>query len=318
MPSPRKSDAKLIVLYGLLWIAGMVLLVQGIVEYQKSQNALMLSLGVLAIIVPAALFPIAATLRQAHSGSTGDSDDILRSINERLLLSDIAKRIAYRHQDRDALRKAIREDIEKRDYDAALALVSEMSQVYGYRQEAEDFRDQILQARAVETERRISDSLSQFEKYLGESDWDTAGREAAKLQRLYPDSVRVRDLSKRVREARDAHKHDLERRFLEAAQRDDVELAMDLLKELDKYLSENEAAPLREVARGVIGKKRQNLGVQFKLAVHDKEWTQSVRIGEQIIREFPNSKMADEVRGHLDLLRERAAGEQAARPRAVL
>jgi hypothetical protein len=56
-----------------------------------------------------------------------------------------------------------------------------------------------------------------------------------------------------------------------------------------------------------------NLGVQFKLAVHDKEWTQAVRVGEQIIREFPNTKMSDEVRSMLDLLRERAAGEQAAR-----
>ena len=53
--------------------------------------------------------------------------------------------------------------------------------------------------------------------------------------------------------------------------------------------------------------------MQFKLAVSDKEWTQAVRIGEQIIREFPNTKMADEVRSRLDLLRERAAGEQAAR-----
>ncbi|MEM8783700.1 MAG: hypothetical protein AAGE65_12715, partial [Planctomycetota bacterium] len=88
--------------------------------------------------------------------------------------------------------------------------------------------------------------------------------------------------------------------------------AMKLLKELDKYLQPGEAKQFEEVARGVIGKQRDNLGVQFKLAVHDKEWLNSVRIGEQIIREFPNTRMADEVRGMLDLLRERAAGQQAA------
>ena len=65
----------------------------------------------------------------------------------------------------------------------------------------------------------------------------------------------------------------------------------------------------------MIGKKRENLGVQFKIAVHDKEWLRSVTVGEQIIREFPNTRMADEVRSMLDLLRERAAGQRAAQPR---
>src|SRR5690606_15492874 len=71
---------------------------------------------------------------------------LLRSINDRLLISDTAKRIAYREQDRETLRKAIREDIAKGDYEAALALVTEMSQAYGYRREAEAFRDEILAA----------------------------------------------------------------------------------------------------------------------------------------------------------------------------
>ena len=57
--------------------------------------------------------------------------------------------------------------------------------------------------------------------------------------------------------------------------------------------------------------------MQLNRAVHDKERTPAVRIGEQIIKEFPNSKMADEVRGLLDVLRARAAGEQAARTREV-
>lgn len=59
-------------------------------------------------------------------------------------------------------------------------------------------------------------------------------------------------------------------------------------------------------------KKRDNLGVQFKMAVHDKEWLKSIRVGEQIIRDFPNTRMAEEVRERIDLLRERAAGQQAA------
>ena len=65
-------------------------------------------------------------------------------------------------------------------------------------------------------------------------------------------------------------------------------------------------------ARGVIGKKRQNLGVQFKLAVADHEWIDALHVGEQIIADFPNTKMADEVLSMMDLLKERAAGQQQA------
>ncbi|MEE9211788.1 MAG: hypothetical protein V3U29_03950 [Phycisphaeraceae bacterium] len=237
----------------------------------------------------------------------------LRSINDRLLISDTAKRIAYREQDRNALRRAIREDIDKDEFEAALALVDDMSQTYGYRHEAEEFRDEILAARAADVEQTVNNTIAQLDQLIADRDWDRAFAEAAKIQRLYPESHRVRNLETHVRDAREDYKHTLERQFLEASQRDDIDRAMELLKELDKYLTEAEAKPFRETARGVIGKKRDNLGVQFKMAVHDKEWIQSVRIGEQLIREFPNSQMAQEVRSMLDLLRERAASEQAAR-----
>jgi hypothetical protein len=115
---------------------------------------------------------------------------------------------------------------------------------------------------------------------------------------------------------RDDHKRELETRFLEAANRDDVEGAMALLKELDRYLGPEEAERLAEVAQGVVAGHRENLGVQFKLAVNDHRWAEAARTGEAIIEEFPNTKMADEVRSMIDVLRTRAtqsavAGEGA-------
>lgn len=240
--------------------------------------------------------------------------ELLRSINQRLLLSETTKRIAYRQQDLQVLRRTIEQDIAEGHFDAAMVLVAELAQTYGYREEAEVIRERISAARMAEQEAKITESLARLEEILARHDFDRAMREAAKIQRLFPESERVKDLSRRVVHAREQYKQQLEREFLEAAQRDDVDRAMDVLKVLDKYLTEEEAEPLRETARGVIGKKRDNLGVQFKMAVHDREWMQAVRVGEQIIREFPNSRMAEEVRGMIDLLRERAAGQQAARP----
>lgn len=249
----------------------------------------------------------------ASTGGLGaDAADLLRSINERLLLSETAKRIAYRHEDIETLRNTVREDISKHRFDAALILVAELSQTYGQLEEAENFRDQITAARMAEQETKVTAAIARLDDILARHEFERGLREAEKIQRLFPDSERVRPLVQRVAQSKEAYKHSLEREFLAASERDDVDKAIELLKELDRYLSEAEAEPFRETARGVIGKKRDNLGVQFKIAVHDKEWLRAVRVGEQIIQDFPNTKMSNEVRSMLDLLRERAAGQQAA------
>jgi tetratricopeptide (TPR) repeat protein len=244
--------------------------------------------------------------------------ELLASINRRILLSETGKRLAYRQEDIAALRQTIQQDLDQGDYDAALVLVDQLADVYGAREEAEEFREQIHSARNQEMEAKVSQALDRLEQLLKDHQFDRAGSEASKIQRLYPESRRAQGLMQRVSQAREQYKQDLERQFLEASERDDVDRAMDLLKELDKYLTEQEAEPFRETARGVIGKKRDNLGVQFKLAVQDKEWHQAVRVGEQIIREFPNTRMADEVRQTIDVLRQRSAEQKeaggAARP----
>lgn len=242
-----------------------------------------------------------ATLQEANR--------LLTSIGDRLLISDTAKRIAYRERDRDAMRMAIREDIAKGEFHAAMALVEQMTSMYGFHEEAEEFREQIQSARAAEMEAKIGQALGRFEEILKACEWDKASAEAGKIQRRFPDSSKVKNLAQRVVDARQQYKESLEHQFLEAAKRDDVDLAIELLKELDKYLTEAEAEPFRETARAVIARKRDNLGMQFKLAIQDREWPVSVRVGEQIIREYPNSKMADEVRDMLDVLRERATAQ---------
>lgn len=249
---------------------------------------------------------------QAAGPAEGDLLTQLQIISDRMLLSDTAKRIAYRQEDVNALREAIRDDIAKKDFDAAMVLVQEMSTTFGYREEAEEFREQIMAARSTVIEARITVLLKRLDQIIAARDFPQALADALKIKRIYPDNPRVATIDEYVREAQGAYKHQLERDFLAAAQKDDVDGAIELLKALDGYLTEREAEPFREVARGVIGKKRDNLGVQFKMAVHDKEWLKAIRVGEQIIRDFPNTRMAEEVRERLDQLRERAAGQQAA------
>ncbi len=302
---------------GGFFIAGGVathIMLAGTEAGERWEMALQLTalFGIALVVAGAVGYPVAhhlAGMRDAAEQHRHDGEMIrlLRSINERLLLSDTAKRIAYREQDRAALRRAINDDISKGDYEAALAMVEEMAGQYGYREEGEQFRRQILEAREADIQGKIESASEHLDELMKHERWEEAIREASAVARTYPDAPRAAELPKKVRAAFERYKQDMERRFLEAAQQDDVDTAMELLKTLDQYLTESEAGQFREVARGVITKKRENLGVQFKLAVQDREWDRAISVGEDIISDFPNSKMADEVRSMLDTLRERAA-----------
>jgi len=221
-------------------------------------------------------------------------------------LSEGAKRVLHRREEREILRRAIEQDIATEDWDAAMVLVKELAERFGYRGDAEEFRARIERARAQTYDRDVVDALHSLDELIRGCRWSEAYAEAARLMRIYPDSHRTADLRERVEEARVRYRKELERRFLVAAQREQVEEAMTLLKELDTYLTPTEAEPFQEVARGVIGKSRENLGVRFKLLVHDHNWAGALEIGEQIIMQFPNSRMAQEVRDLLPALREKA------------
>jgi hypothetical protein len=272
----------------------------------------------LGLIVSLALAPIGLRGSAEAEGSMTELADQVHEMSEAIHemvneagLSEAAKRVIHRRQERDLLCRAIEQDITDHDWDAAMILVKELAERFGYRKDAEGFRARIERGRAETYEEAVTRELASLDERLENKQWIAATEEAARIQRLYPDSPRVENLLERVDRAHNRYKLDLERRFLHAAQREETEQAMELLRELDHYLSEEEAAQFREVARGVIGKARDNLGVRFKLLVQDKAWSEALTVGEEIIREFPNSRMAGEVRQMLDVLRERSGGDQA-------
>jgi len=266
--------------------------------------------GLLGLIVTAATAPIALRLPGSRPHADGGMYELMlavREMTEMGALSDDARRVMNRQRERDLLRRAIEEDLESHDYDAAMILVKELAERFGYRADAEELRHRIETARFQTTQHRIADDLARLDRILEGHDWDDAFAEAERITRLYPESDRASGLRHRVESAREEHKQRLERSFLAAAEGERTDEALELLKELDQYLTEAEAEPYQELARGVIGKARENLGVQFKTAVHDKRWGDAADVGEKIIREFPNTRMAEEIRDAIDGIRARAA-----------
>jgi hypothetical protein len=257
-------------------------------------------------------------LSRARSGDdrvvrTLDSvSNSVRLLHDQSALSDDARRVLNRRVERDLLCRAIEEDIHTQNWDAAMVLCRELADRFGYLADAEEFRGRIEAARSEVQEHRVRESVAHLDGLIVQRRWDAALAEAGRIQRLFPESSKVERLRERVSQARAVYKEDLERRFLDAADQSRIEEAMSLLKELDNYLSEREAEEFREVARGVIGKARENLGAQFKIAVRDRRWPTAAALGRRIIAEFPNTRMATEVRGMMDGILSRANMSQEA------
>ena len=286
------------------------LLAWGVVQRNPGYMVVaLLGMVVVAAVAPLTFVLHAQSMRGRAPGMAEELGRLARAIDvlsQQAALSDDARRVLNRARERELLTRAIEEDIASEDWDAAMVLVKELAEAFGYRGEAEEYRARIDQARFETQDRRVSAVIAALDKLIVQRRWNEAMNEAARITRLYPDSPRVEGLRHRVERSRDAYKHDVERRFLLAAKEERIEDAMELLRELDAYLTEQEGERYREVARGVIGKARDNIGAQFKLAVQDRRWGQAAEIGERIVAEFPNSRMAEEVRQVLDSLRARA------------
>ncbi len=311
-------DRWIIAIYCLLLLIGVVLTIAGVNEMNtETSSHTLLATGIICIVFVASVIPVVVLLIMHNRAAPSNMQDqlsahleLLTQIHEHTMLSDSAKRIAYRRNEREMLRRAIEEDISHEDWDGATMLVDEMADKFGYREESEEFRKQIEMSRSDIVNKRIREAIDHLESKIATKDWTAAYAEAGRIRRLFPESPLATDLETRVKRAWSDYKHALERRFLEASGNGDIDDAMKLLKEMDAYLSPREAEPYQEVARGVISKARENLGVQFKMALQDNDWIAAVKVGDDIVAEFPNTLMAREVLERIDVLRSRAAALQ--------
>jgi hypothetical protein len=286
----------------------------------------MVGAGCLALVAILATWPITACMHSARCATRGEREEMVQPVVERLdqmsilinmiseqqLLSDRAKSIAFRVKDRDALRGAISEEMAKQDWEAALVLADEIEKGFGYRGEAARVRQEIDNKRHEVVRRQVNDAMGTIDRHTRAEQWNAALREADRLMQLFPDNEQIRNLPVEIENRRQAHKRQLRASWDEAIARHDVDGSIEILKQLDTYLTPSEAESMQETARGVFKEKLANMGKQFSSAVQDHRWVEAIRVGEQVIREFPNSRIAQEVRENMDSLRQRAAEPQHA------
>jgi hypothetical protein len=230
----------------------------------------------------------------------------VRSIAEDIKISDAARSLAHREKEIAALRSAIRDELSKGNWELAASLVRQIEERFGYKDEAERLREDIVETRKFVIETKIEEALAQIDLSMEGSDWPTAIRESERLMNLFPNDDRVRNLPAIIEQRREKHKRDLLREWDSVVQRREVDRAVEMLQKLDQYLTPEEAGVVQASAREILKDQLLNLGMQFKLAVADRRWRDALEVGVEIIEERPNSKMAEEVRQMIPKLRERA------------
>lgn len=233
-------------------------------------------------------------------------EPMAKTIADNSQISDAARSIAHREQEREALRQAIREEMYSGDWEAAHYLIDQMERRFGYMQEAKALRSEVMQVRDMTIEDKIKDVLAHIDTLMNEHKWDRARQESERLMKLFPRHDRVTGLPAELSRRREARKQELLAGWRTSVERNEIDNGINILTELDQYLTSEEAQALRDSARHVFKARLLNLGVQFSLAVSESRWRDALEAGLQIRQEFPNSRMAQEVAEKLDVLRVRA------------
>jgi hypothetical protein len=238
----------------------------------------------------------AKSLENIHRG--------LQQINRSTRISEVVKTIAFRDEERQSLREAVFDKLKEMDFDGAYEIVDEISGHAGYRGLAEELRREVDQYRDATEDERLDQTIAHIEALFESSQWAKASVQIESLIRAYPVSERAKDMRRQLVDRKEQHKRSLLTAWDSAIKRQETDRSLEILRELDMYLTPNEALALQEAAKDVFRTKLHNLGVRFAMAISDKQWADALEVGQQIIRDFPNSRMSSEIREKIHVLQQ--------------
>ena len=228
----------------------------------------------------------------------------LAQINHSTRVSETAKAIAFRDADRQSLREAVFDKLQQQEFSAAEEIINEIAKRPEYKELAEQLRAQTNRYHDATDQERLNQVISHINKLVDDCQWGRASAQIEGLIKAHPDNEQAKAMRQILLDKKQERKRILLAVWDDAIQSQETDRSLEILKELDQYLTPNEGLALQEAARDVFRTKLHNLGVQFAIAVTEKRWVGALEVGQNIIAEFPNSKMSEEIRGKLDVLKQ--------------
>jgi phage terminase small subunit len=233
------------------------------------------------------------------------SQSMLAQINQLAHLSDAAKAVVFHDSNREFLTETVFDKLEHQDIEGAYEIIDALANCRGFEKLSEDLRTEAEKHRGATEQERIEQAKAAIEKLFENYQWVIASTRIEKLISAYPDSEEAKAMRQRLIEKKEERKKVLLNAWDDAVKRHATDRSLEILKELDLYLTQEEGLALQEAARDVFKDKLHNLGIQFSLAVSGEQWDRAIQVGQEIIRDFPNSRMSEEIRERMDVLKQR-------------
>jgi len=230
---------------------------------------------------------------------------VLAQIEQTARLSEAARTIVFRDADRQWLRETVFDKLQQQDFEATNQIIDEIAQRVEYKELAEQLHVEAERYRDATDAERVKQVIVHIEKLFENYQWAKASAQIERLIRAYPKSKEAEALRRKLLDKKQERKKILLTAWDDAVQRQATDQSLEILRELDLYLTPNEGLALQEAARDVFKTKLHNLGVRFSLAISGKNWAEALRIGSEITRDFPNSRIADEIREKWNVLEQK-------------
>ena len=233
-------------------------------------------------------------------------NNLLIQVSQASRLSDTAKEIVFRDSEQMELGEAALTKLHQHDFDEAESMINVMSECPKYKDLASRLKRMTEKYRNATEEGRVNQIIAHIEDLFDRKLWIQAAAQIENLLKTFSYSDKAKAMPTRLRQRKDRQKRELLADWDLAVREKNTDRGLEILKELDMYLSPNEALALRESASTVFKTKLHNLGVEFSVAVAEQNWKTALETGRDIVQNFPNSRMAAEIRSKLDILSERA------------
>jgi len=231
----------------------------------------------------------------------------MEEMEQAMKVSDRAKAIAFHDSDVQLLRNMVFDALEQKDFDSAQQMINKIADHEAFSYLAEQLREQMNKYHDSTEGKQVDEAIAEVERLLESYEWIKASNQIEELIEKWPQSNRIKEQRQKLSDKKHARKKVLLNAWDDAVNRKATDRSLEILKELDQYLTPNEGLALQETAKDVFKNKLHNLGVQFSTAVSTRSWTKALELGRQISKDFPNSTIAEEIREKMDFLQQKGA-----------
>jgi hypothetical protein len=226
-------------------------------------------------------------------------------------MSEATRSLLVRKREIEVFVKHIELAINEGDWPEADRLIAMFQDHFGDATLAGQLRGQLESARGAADDRDIRSRIGEIRKLMDEPNFPAAELALTRLGQQYPNDRRLDDLRSTFVRAQKRYQSATREQFARLLEEGKFEQAAPLIDEMT-WLEPAELNACRDQWKDRVRVLQQDARAAFTAAVKEKQWSKAIEHGEEILRRFAETALANDVGKLIDRLREKAASESVA------